>query len=153
MGSNPSPAVVSEIPTRFLPGDRRYQPLVVVALALAAGIAIDRYLPQWGTPTGNSRWMACWLTSGGLWWLWLILWRRGQLRASSYLLLAAVAVTGATWPHQCWRLFSVHEVARYARGQYEPGRRFWRLRWTVPRFFPLLDRTRSGRFRADRGAA
>ena len=62
----------------------RYQPLVIVLGATAAGIVADRYWPR---PVG-----LWWAVGGGAGLGWLLLWRRGRLGPAAAALLLAVAV-------------------------------------------------------------
>lgn len=90
----------------------RYQPLVVVLVAVCAGIVADRFrpLPVWVWWAGA----ACALV------VWLALWRRWE-RAASIVLLVAVAATGASWHHCRWSLFDGDDLGDYAREQRQPA--------------------------------
>ena len=59
-----------------------YQPLVIVLVAVCAGIVADRY---WPLPV-----VVWWAVAGGAWVVWLGLWWRGWERSASMLLLLAV---------------------------------------------------------------
>jgi len=89
-----------------------HQPLVIVAVAVCAGIVADRYaaLP------------------GGLWWgaglaawiAWLVLRRRRWDRLSAAVLLVAVAAWGGAWHHCRWSLFARDDVGFFARAEDQP---------------------------------
>src|SRR5262245_50300522 len=96
----------------------RYEPLVVVAIALAAGIVLDRH----GLTRLESHRFAAW------WWLsitllvgWLWAWRNRNDAVAAWLLLAVVAIAGAAWHDLRWREFSRVEIARYAELEAEPS--------------------------------
>jgi len=91
---------------------RRYQPLVIVALAVCAGIVADRYQPL---PIGG--W---WLAAGGGLVLWWLTWRRQWRGWSTALLLLAAAAAGGAWHHGQWRLFSADDVGNFARPDAQP---------------------------------
>ena len=83
-----------------------YQPLVVVLLAVCAGIALDRWLAIW---------LSVWTISAVVAWLaWWQLWRRGRLRVSALLLLASAAATAGAWHHCRWSLFAADEASVFA---------------------------------------
>ncbi len=98
----------------------RYQPLVVVLLAVAAGMVLDRFgRPQFlvaGIDSlGGSAWFALWWLSCAVclavWWL---AWRQRYEVTAAGLLLASTALVGAAWHHSNWFSFDRDEVARYA---------------------------------------
>ncbi len=89
----------------------RYQPLVVVALALSAGIALDHVgWPDLGATGFATPWC---VALGGLV-AWFCFWRGGHPAISAGLLLATVAATGGTWHELRWELFTSDNVSRYA---------------------------------------
>ena len=105
----------------------RYQPLVVVLLAVAAGMVFDRYgRPQFlaaGIDSlGGSVWFALWWLSCAVclavWWL---AWRRRCEVMAAWLLLASAALVGAAWHHSNWYSFDRDEVARYAAYGPQPA--------------------------------
>lgn len=104
-----------------------YQPLVVVLLAVAAGMIFDRYLrPSFLSvgveALGGSAWIAIWWVSAAACLaLWCFTWRRRQDRAAGWILLMAAALAGAAWHHRCWFNSSVNEVARYATYDSRPA--------------------------------
>jgi competence protein ComEC len=92
--------------------------LVIVALTLAAGIALDRT----GLPAvALSGFLALWLMAAaglGAWW-WL--WRDGHPAISAWLLLAAIAGAGGAWHDLRWNLFPTHDAGRYANLETTPA--------------------------------
>ena len=95
------------------PGARaRYQPLVIILAAAAAGIVADRYWPR---PV--ALW---WAVGGGAGLGWLLLRRRGRLGPAAAALLLAVAATAAAWHHCRWHLFAADDVGCFARAALQP---------------------------------
>jgi len=90
----------------------RYQPLVMVFAAAAAGTVTDRYLPVafWG-------W---WLLAAGSIAAWLIAWRGGRLSIACCCLLASLLATGACWHHLAWFLFAPNDLGRFAHLDEQP---------------------------------
>ncbi len=83
-----------------------YQPLVVVLVAVCAGITLDRWLAIW---------LSCWLLAAALAGLvWWNLWRQGALRAAAVALLVSAAATGGAWHHCRWSLFAENEARVFA---------------------------------------
>jgi len=91
----------------------KYQPLVIVLVAVAAGILADRYCPL---PV-----FAWWAAAAAAWAAWLVLRRRGvsEWRASLALLLS-VAATAAAWHHCRWHLFPADDLGLFAGEDTEP---------------------------------
>ncbi len=90
----------------------RYQPLVIVLAAMAAGIFADRH----GTLTLSAWWaVACAAGSG-----WLGLWRSRRDTAAAFVLLVAVAATAAAWHHLHWHIYPADDLARFASEHREP---------------------------------
>ncbi len=89
-----------------------YQPLMVVAAALCAGIVVDRYWPlSWGT------WS---LIAFFQWCLWFGLHAARRDRAAALSLLISLAATGAAW-HQCrWSLYRDNEIGVFAAEGTQP---------------------------------
>ena len=123
----------------------RYQPLVIVVLAAAAGIAADRGCSM---PL-----LACLATALAAWSLWLWLWRRQWERRAAVALLLAVAATAAAWHHCRWYLFARDDLGHFARVLDEPvcleavALRAGRTvpaphQWNPMRTFAIRDRTR-----------
>jgi competence protein ComEC len=131
-----APGVGSEAPTginRFLnsaadrraTGARRYQPMVAVTLAVAAGIVWDRYGPQRLVANAADSISGCfWFY---VWWFgaalfvaaWWIARRRRCDAHAGWLLLMAAALAGAAWHQVNWFLYDANEIGRYAG--FEPG--------------------------------
>jgi len=89
-----------------------YQPLVIVLLAVCAGIVGDRY---WPLPV-----VVWWAVAGGAWVVWLGLWWRSRERWASMVLLLAAAATGASWHHCRWYLFNRDDLGCYAPAEAQP---------------------------------
>lgn len=83
-----------------------YVPLLAVAIAVGAGIAVDRCVVSLG--------MAWLLVAVAALASWLIAWRRYKNERATMLLLLAVFALAAGWGHANWRLFSQHELGRFA---------------------------------------
>ena len=83
----------------------KYQPLVIVLTAVAAGIVADRLL---GWPLG-----AWWLLAVAVWAVWLGIWRRRHTGLASGFLLLAVACSFAAWHHACWCLYDVDDLGNF----------------------------------------
>ena len=81
------------------------QPLVPLALAVALGLAVDRYWPMGGY------WLALGAASGMAWW---IACRRGASRCATGCLLLCCLATGGVWHHAHWRWFAEDEIGRFA---------------------------------------
>ena len=125
-------------------GGPRYQPLVIVAVAVCAGIVADRYL---ALPVGVW-WAAC----AFAWSLWLLLWRRSSDRAAGAAILVALAACGGAWHHCRWNLFARNDLGFFARPAERPIC-LQAIAWTGPRrqpapepnpmrIVPVGDRTR-----------
>src|SRR4051812_37756538 len=91
----------------------RYQPLVIVVIAVTAGIIFDRF--KLAPLSFGSAWIlaVCCLIA---WWF---AWRSGRNVFSAWPLLAAAAMAGASWHHASWYLFDRDEVGRFAI--YDPS--------------------------------
>ncbi len=90
----------------------RYQPLVVVAAAMAVGILVDRLGPiPWP-------WTGC----GSLLALaaWALLRQRSCDRSACALLLVSVACAGASWHHLRWYCFDVDDIGAFAHEEFLP---------------------------------
>jgi competence protein ComEC len=95
----------------------RYQPVVTIVVAVALGIAADRYVPVLcgiDFPAGVSWFVLWWLLSAAA----LLAWRvsRGapRDRLAVWPLLFAAAFAGAAWHHARWNLFGQYDSSRYA---------------------------------------
>ncbi len=82
-----------------------YFPLVLLACALAGGIACDRI-----APLAARVW---WALALGAAIAWCLCWRAGWNRVASALLLAAVFCLGGERHHGHWRLYEANNVGRY----------------------------------------
>ncbi|HEY4311297.1 MAG TPA: ComEC/Rec2 family competence protein [Pirellulales bacterium] len=89
-----------------------YQPLVVVAVAVCAGIVVDHLLP--------ARWTAWWLAAIVLWGAWLAAWRQARLRIAGIMMLACLAATGAAWHQVRWALYPNDELGTFALDTAQP---------------------------------
>ena len=91
----------------------RYQPLVVILAAFAAGIVWDRYWPLT---------LGTWLLAAGLalvlWWL---AWRKEADSVATFFVLAGAVGVGAAWHHCDWHLFADDEIGRFAREESQPA--------------------------------
>jgi competence protein ComEC len=85
----------------------RYHPLVIVLVAVCAGIVTDRC---WSLPV----WL-WWAAAGIAWVVWLSLWRCRWDRASAVPLLLAAAATAASWHHCRWYLFPADDLGTYTQ--------------------------------------
>ncbi|MEN6457530.1 MAG: ComEC/Rec2 family competence protein [Thermoguttaceae bacterium] len=95
-----------------------YQPLVVVCVAAAVGILVDRHCPiplcGWTVAAGGSLlvWSACfWGGSRRP--------RKAMFAGNAAVLLGVVCVAGA-WHHCRWALFTADELGRFARQEGAP---------------------------------
>jgi competence protein ComEC len=108
--------------------------LLVVALAL--GIAVDRYQPL----------------AAEIWWLvsaagiagWWRLWRAGRDVAGSWMLLFSVLACGGAWHHDRWNAFGEDEIGLMVREEIGPiaveGTALHSPRWVPP---PALSAMRA----------
>ena len=113
----PSPALLLLPPVRRLRASRpslapRYQPLVHVAIAVSAGIVVDRH---WPLAVG-----VWWALAAVTWVGWLILWRRRWERTSAILVLLAAGATAGSWHHGCWHLFADDDLGNFASEDVQP---------------------------------
>jgi competence protein ComEC len=90
----------------------RYQPLIIVLAATAAGIALDRYFPL-------SVWLWM-LLAGVLLAVWLRIFRRNRTKTASFMLLFAVASASAAWHHCRWNDFAADDLGNFATETAEP---------------------------------
>lgn len=98
----------------------RYQPLVLLLLALVAGIVFDRFGPLrlFGSAhesVGGSFWIVAWWSLSAaclaVWWL---AWRKRRDALAAGLLLASASIMGAAWHHWNWYDFDRWDVSRFA---------------------------------------
>lgn len=89
------------------------QPLMLVLIAVSAGIACDRAVSL----------SAFWWWNGAL--AMLVLWgwsiRRGEERRPSCLILLAAFGAAGAWHHVWWNLYAADDLSRYAREQPQPA--------------------------------
>lgn len=97
-----------------------YEPLVVVAAALAAGIVLDRQAGPWAADRAVAAPILWWLSAVGAWIAWLICHRLDRGTMACGALLASIALGGAAWHHWQWNLFSTDELARFAIDEQTP---------------------------------
>jgi competence protein ComEC len=124
--------------------NQRYQPLVVMFVALAAGVFADHAL-QLGLAVWQSLAIAAWLA-------WFGLWLRRWERASAVALLVSASAVAGGWSHCRWNLYDADDISLYANehshpvaleGQIAVGPRFMPAPPRDPlRTMPLTDRTR-----------
>lgn len=102
----------------------RYQPLVIVFMAVAAGAVCDRFLLPPADHIGNTILLARSLQLIGIatvalivWWL---AWRQQRLRWSAGLLLIAAGSAGAAWHHLHWSVYDRDDAVRYAGDRPSP---------------------------------
>jgi competence protein ComEC len=102
----------------------RYQPLVPVAVAFAAGITLDRH-------TALSMWSLVAVAASALVvWLGLALWQANRRPAGdplagwamSLVLLGAIAALGAAWHHLYWNVYPADDIGLWAERAARPAR-------------------------------
>ncbi len=91
----------------------RYQPLVILLAAFCVGVVVDRV-----HPLAAPIW---WTGALALWFVWLLIWRLGSVRVAAVLLLASVALCGASWHHLRWNCFGDDELGLTAREVAAPA--------------------------------
>ena len=122
----------------------RYQPLVIVLVAVCAGIVADRLL---GLP------VAIWWTSCGIaWGLWIVFRRQGRDRVAAVVLLVSVAACAGAWHHLRWFRFRDDDLGSYTQLAPRPAcveavvlkgpRRIPAPEFDPMRIIPVGDRTR-----------
>src|SRR5262245_19022594 len=94
------------------PIEPTYFPLVLLISAVAAGIVAGKWLPV----SAQLGWGAAVTALVG----WLSLWLGGRQSAASWVLLFAVAATGASWHQAYWRLYAADEISRLVREESHP---------------------------------
>ena len=99
----------SETKREPIPG---YHPLIIVVVAVAAGVVVDRYRPLpvavWWTITATCL--------GG----WFMLWHKQRNMAASVVLLVAGLAVAASWHHCRWNLFDGDDLGLFAGSRKEP---------------------------------
>ena len=110
---------------------RRYQPLVVVFVAVVVGVVADH---------GFSFGLGVWQTIAIVAWLaWFGLWLRHWEQASAVALLLSAAAVAGGWSHCRWNLFGEGDISLYASGPSHPVA-LEGLVATGPRFMPAPPR-------------
>lgn len=97
-----------------------YEPLVVVAAALGAGIVLDRVAADWTADRAVASVVLWWLAAVGAWFVWLVCVRLNRHTLACGALLASIALGGAAWHHWQWSLFRPDELARFATDEQQP---------------------------------
>ena len=99
-------------PTDAIERGPRYQPLVLLLAASAAGVVADRL-----SPLSALAWYAaaCSLAA-----LWAILLQRRQESVASWLLLAAFFAAGGAWHHDRWHLYHPDEIGLGTTEIFQP---------------------------------
>ena len=95
----------------------RYRPLPAVAVAMCAGILLDRLVFSHAMPYGLPLWSAgaILLLAG-----YALLARMEHNAPALLLLLAAVACTGGLWHHLRWNYFPHDDLSRFATDENQP---------------------------------
>ncbi|MCC7084672.1 MAG: ComEC/Rec2 family competence protein [Pirellulales bacterium] len=94
----------------------RYQPLVIAAVAVGAGLIADRCSVHWLPRTFES-W---WLMAVTAWIGWLLMWRSGRVTAAAIVLAISLVACGGAWHHLRWNLFAEDELGRSASNDPQP---------------------------------
>jgi competence protein ComEC len=98
-----------------------YEPLVVVAAALAGGIVLDRAAGEWTADRPLATPAVWWLAAVGAWIVWLVCYQLDRHALGCGALLASIALGGAAWHHWQWNLFQNDELARFASDEQQPA--------------------------------
>ena len=93
----------------------RYEPLVLIVLALASGIFLDRTFPQ---PLES--W---WYAAGGALGLWCLLWLLRCKPLASCLVLLSILSLGGAWHHWRWFLVPEEHLVVHSREDDQPDRK------------------------------
>lgn len=110
------------------PRPRQRHPLLLVLVAIAAGMVADRYL---GVTIE-----AWFLVAAAALTVWCVLHcTRRDRPAQAFVLVAAGAVAGA-WHHDRWHLFAVDDIGRYADVDAEPAS-VEAVTQSLPRYVPV----------------
>lgn len=121
-GTNPLELFASDVSAHNL---RRYQPMVVVTLAVATGIVWDRYGPSHifagadDSISGSFLFLLWWFACAFCLLTWFLARRRRHDGQAAWLLLVAAALAGSAWHELNWFLYDAHEIGRYAA--FEPA--------------------------------
>ncbi len=100
------------VDTAKSPPEPAYQPLMIVAVAAAAGIVVDRFV-------GLGWWIWIGLAVVGLA-AWHPLWRRERHAPAMIALGLSVAAVSGAWHHAQWRLLAPDDLGMFARADSEP---------------------------------
>src|SRR3990172_5794558 len=87
----------------------RYQPLVVVTLAVVTGIVVDRWSASRAIDNGFALWWLLSVLSLAGWWC---AWNFARTQLAALFLLVSVALVGAAWHDLRWSLFAHDDVGR-----------------------------------------
>ena len=90
----------------------RYQPLVIVLVAVCVGIVADRF---WPLPL-----FAWWTAAAFGWGVWAVLRRRDFHAMAAVPLLLAVAATAGAWHHLRWSMFDRHDLGHFTAAETQP---------------------------------
>jgi len=94
------------------PAAARYQPLVIVLVAVSSGIMADRFRPM-----AVGWW---WAIAAGTWMFWWVAWRWKWNRCAAAAILLAAAGAAASWHHCRWCLFARNDLGCYASNDTRP---------------------------------
>ena len=108
----PSPQTDGPDPGDPRPVEPRYQPLVIVLVAVCVGIMADRF---WPMAVGS--W---WAIAAGAWMAWMVAWRWKWDRCAAGAILLAVAAAAGSWHHCRWCLFGQNDLGYYASNDGRP---------------------------------
>lgn len=98
--------------TETLPAAARYQPLILVASVVCAGIAWDRVVPL---P------FHAWLVAAvSALCVWFIFWRKRFNRLALFPLAICLLAVGGAWHHLHWHLFHEVDLGAFVAGRDEP---------------------------------
>ncbi len=137
---------------------RRYQPLVVLTLAVAAGMIWSRYVSRQIFPSvvastlGAGWFLVWWCLCAACLVAWLLARRRRCDGHAAWILLAAAVLAGSAWHELNWFLYDADEIGRYAAFEPRPLA-LRRLRWNRPSACRRLHRRRCERFPLANGVA
>ncbi|HZZ74156.1 MAG TPA: ComEC/Rec2 family competence protein, partial [Pirellulales bacterium] len=95
------------------PPRRHHQPLVIAAVAFAAGILADRLaaISLWGTPAAVLGALAIWCLAHA----------RQRPRSAAVALIGALLALGAAWHHLYWRCYDALEIGQFATEAEQPA--------------------------------
>lgn len=116
-----------------------YRPLLWVAMAMMAGIVVDRYA---GSALGGNGLYSWWALATFLVLATYLLLRIERARLSAVCLLGSFAALAGAWHHQSWSYLDEHHLARFATVRSQPAClqaiALGRAQWTpAPKANPL----------------